>query len=175
MSMSHQIKPELNSEGKKSDPPKVEKIQPGQKEKPNFRLSGKFIKYSEPPEARKPKIRWRLYPFKGNKCFPPLYIHKQSSYLIGRDRKVADIPEDTPSYTKHHAALQYRLIPFKHVDGTSDYIVKPYIIDLKSKNGTILNNRKIEPWTYVELLEKDVIKFGYSSREYVLMHEEITG
>jgi smad nuclear-interacting protein 1 len=31
---------------------------------------------------------------------------------------------------------------------------------------------KIEPRTYVELLEKDVIKFGYSSREYVLLHEQ---
>ncbi|XP_069615952.1 smad nuclear-interacting protein 1-like [Ranitomeya imitator] len=46
------------------------------KESPNFELSGALledtntfrgvvIKYSEPPEARVPKKRWRLYPFKG--------------------------------------------------------------------------------------------------------------
>jgi len=26
------------------------------------------IKYNEPPEARKPKTRWRLYPFKGEQA-----------------------------------------------------------------------------------------------------------
>lgn len=49
--------------------------------------------------------------------------------------------------------------------------VRPYLIDLESANGTYINNKKIEPKKYIELLEKDVIKFGYSSREYVLLHE----
>jgi smad nuclear-interacting protein 1 len=191
--MSHPIKHEPNSEGeeeyewgKKSDPPKVEKIQPGQKEKPNFGLSvklaedkntfnGVFIKYSEPPEACKSKIRWRLYPFEGDKCLPPLHIHRQSAYLIGRDRKVADIPVDYPSCSRQHAALQYRLVPSKREDGTSDYRLRPYIIDLESSHGTFVNNMKIEPVTYVDLLEKDVIRFGYSSREYVLLREDSTG
>lgn len=46
-----------------------------EKEKPSFEPSGKLaedtntykgvvIKYNEPPEAKLPKIRWRLYPFK---------------------------------------------------------------------------------------------------------------
>ena len=62
--------------------------------KPNFGLSGKLtedtnmfngvvIKYSEPVEARMPKRRWRLYPFKGDEGLPTLYIHRQSAYLIG--------------------------------------------------------------------------------------------
>jgi len=49
--------------------------------------------------------------------------------------------------------------------------VLPYIIDLGSSNGTYLNNNRIEPQRYYELKEKDVIKFGYSTREYVLLHE----
>ena len=49
--------------------------------------------------------------------------------------------------------------------------VLPYIIDLGSSNGTYLNNTRIEPQRYYELKEKDVVKFGYSSREYVLLHE----
>lgn len=191
MSTSHPIKQEPNSEGeeeyewgRKSGLPKEEKnIPPGQRDKPNFGLSGKLaedtntfngvlIKYSEPPEARKPKRRWRFYPFKGDKGLPPLYIHRQSSYLIGRDRKVADIPVDHPSCSKQHAALQYRLVPFEREDGIRGKRVRPYIIDLESSNGTFVNNVKIVPRTYTELLEKDVIKFGYSSREYVLLHEQ---
>lgn len=49
--------------------------------------------------------------------------------------------------------------------------MRPYLIDLNSANGTYINNKRIEASKYVELLERDVIKFGYSSREYVLLHE----
>lgn len=155
---------------------------PEEKEKPNFALSGKLteeankvngvvIKYAEPPESRKPKRRWRLYPFKGYQALPTMYIHRQSCYLIGRDRKVCDLPIDHPSCSKQHAALQYRLVPYEREDGTAGKRVRPYIIDLESANGTFVNNKKIDTKKYIELLEKDVLKFGFSSREYVLLHE----
>ena len=32
-------------------------------------LNGTVIKYSEPPEARKPKRKWRLYVFKGKNIY----------------------------------------------------------------------------------------------------------
>ena len=50
---------------------------------------------------------------------PVLHLHRQSAFLLGRDHKVADIPEQ------------------QH---------------------------------YVELMEKDVVKFGFSTREYVLLN-----
>ena len=93
-------------------------------------VGGTVVKYSEPPEARKPRRKWRLYVFKGNEELPILYIHRQSAYLLGRDRKVADVPLDHPScrsepnselligeetngifYSKQHSALQFRLVP----------------------------------------------------------------
>ncbi len=49
--------------------------------------------------------------------------------------------------------------------------VLPYIIDLGSSNGTYLNNQRIDSKRYYELQEKDMLKFGYSSREYVILHE----
>ncbi|KAL4657568.1 smad nuclear interacting protein 1-like [Arapaima gigas] len=152
------------------------------KEQPNFELSGALvedtntfrgvvIKYNEPPEARIPKRRWRLYPFKNDEALPVMYIHRQSAYLLGRQRKIADIPIDHPSCSKQHAVFQYRLVEFTRADGTTGRKVKPYIIDLGSGNGTYLNNQRIEPQRYYELKEKDVLKFGFSSREYVLLHE----
>lgn len=92
---------------------------PVEKEKPNFGLSGALtedtntfrgvvIKYNEPPEARIPKRRWRLYPFKNDEALPVMYIHRQSAYLLGRQRKIADIPIDHPSCSKQHAVFQYR-------------------------------------------------------------------
>ncbi|TGZ72850.1 hypothetical protein CRM22_001833 [Opisthorchis felineus] len=144
---------------------------PVQRQTANFGLSGKLtedtntykgvvIKYNEPPDARKPTEHWRLYQFKGNECLPILHIHRQSGFLIGRDRKIADIPMDHPSISKQHAVLQYRFVRG---------LVRLYVIDLESANGTYLNNKRIEPRRYYELLQKDVIKFGYSSREYVVM------
>ncbi|XP_035527826.1 smad nuclear-interacting protein 1 [Morone saxatilis] len=155
---------------------------PADKEKPNFELSGALtedtntfrgvvIKYNEPPEARIPKRRWRLYPFKNDEPLPVMYIHRQSAYLLGRQRKIADIPIDHPSCSKQHAVFQYRLVAFTRADGTPGRRVRPYIIDLGSGNGTYLNNQRIDPQRYYELKEKDVIKFGFSSREYVLLHE----
>lgn len=40
-----------------------------------------------------------------------LHIHRQSAYLIGRDRLVADIAIDHPSCSKQHAVIQCMLIP----------------------------------------------------------------
>ena len=87
------------------------------------------LKYNEPPEARKPSVGWRLYVFKGSeqtgkpytvsplgkrkKIFIShrdlLHIQRQSAYLAGRDRLVADIPLDHPSCSKQHAAIQCEL------------------------------------------------------------------
>ncbi|MEE6484029.1 hypothetical protein FKM82_013732 [Ascaphus truei] len=155
---------------------------PANKEKPNFELSGALledtntfrgvvIKYSEPQEARVPKKRWRLYPFKNDEALPVMYIHRQSAYLLGRQRRIADIPIDHPSCSKQHAVLQYRVVSFTRANGTAGRRVRPYIIDLGSGNGTYLNNQRIDPQRYYELKEKDVLKFGFSSREYVVLHE----
>eukprot|EP00094_Tigriopus_californicus_P007575 TCALIF_07294-PA protein Name:"Similar to Snip1 Smad nuclear-interacting protein 1 (Mus musculus)" AED:0.20 eAED:0.20 QI:0/-1/0/1/-1/1/1/0/139 len=126
-------------------------------------FNGVVIKYSEPPEARRPKRRWRFYVFKGEETLPILHLHRQSAFLMGKDRKIVDLPIDHPSCSRQHAVLQYRLVNGR---------ILPYIIDLGSSNGTFLNNKKVEAKRYYELREKDVLKFGFSSREYVLLHDQ---
>jgi hypothetical protein len=90
-------------------------------------INGVTVKYSEPQEARKPRTKWRLYVFKGNEELPILYIHRQSAYLMGRDRKVADVPLDHPSCSKQHAVLQYRLVDYKVI-----IILETYTVCVKS-------------------------------------------
>ncbi|KAJ2664923.1 hypothetical protein IWW48_000537 [Coemansia sp. RSA 1200] len=143
---------------------------------PNFGLSGRLaaetnttngvvLKYSEPPEARRPRedTKWRIYVFKDHKDIDMHHVDASSGYLFGRDRKVADIPTDHPSCSSQHAVLQYRQIAAN--------VIKPYIIDLSSTNGTFLNGERIPPQRYVELRSEDVIKLGFSTREYVLLRE----
>ncbi|KIK57187.1 hypothetical protein GYMLUDRAFT_86934 [Collybiopsis luxurians FD-317 M1] len=162
---------------------------PVNKAKPNFGASGLLaaetntvksvdgknstvLKYNEPPEARKPVLGWRLYVFKGEEQVELLHIQRQSAYLIGRDRLVADIPVEHPSCSKQHAVIQHRLIQEKDEFGGSKGVVKPFIIDLESTNGTHVNDDKIPPSRYYELKMNDVIKFGTSNREYVLLHDD---
>jgi len=140
---------------------------------PNYGLSGALakdtntfkgvvIKYNEPVEASRPNQRWLIYPFKGKDSLDPIPIYRQSAYMLGRDRTIADIPLDHPSVSKQHAVIQFRKVKNE---------VNPYIIDLESANKTKLNDEVIEARRYYQLFEKDVIKFGYSTREYVVMSE----
>lgn len=79
---------------------------------------------------------------------------------------------DHPSISKQHAVLQFRKIPEPL---TKKIRVKLYVIDLASTNGTYLNGERIEAQRYVELKEKDILKFGFSSREYVVLNERSAG
>ncbi|GLJ22484.1 hypothetical protein SUGI_0423360 [Cryptomeria japonica] len=163
------------------------KSKQNEKNKPSFELSGKLaaetnkvrgitLLFNEPPDARKPNLRWRLYVFKGGEALnEPLYIHRQTCYLFGRERRVADIPTDHPSCSKQHAVIQFRQIEKEELDGTVSKHVRPYLMDLGSTNGTHLNDNRLEPQRYYELFEKDTIKFGNSSREYVILHENSAG
>ncbi|KIY72508.1 SMAD/FHA domain-containing protein, partial [Cylindrobasidium torrendii FP15055 ss-10] len=132
------------------------------------------LKYNEPPEARKPVVGWRLYVFQGDEQQALLHVHNQSAYLFGRDRLVADIPLDHPSCSKQHAAIQYRYIQEKDEYGVVKGSVKPFIIDLESTNGTHVNGETIPAARYYELRASDVVKFGLSPKEYVLLHNEAT-
>ncbi|XP_021892883.1 FHA domain-containing protein DDL isoform X2 [Carica papaya] len=107
-----------------------EALEAKQKDKPSFELSGKLaaetnrvrgvtLLFSEPPDARKPDVRWRLYVFKAGEVLnEPLYIHRQSCYLFGRERRVADVPTDHPSCSKQHAVIQFRQVEKEQPDGT---------------------------------------------------------
>ncbi|EER26434.1 FHA domain containing protein [Coccidioides posadasii C735 delta SOWgp] len=156
------------------------------KEKPNFANTGRLaaetnavrvgernivLKYHEPPEARKPpaKNAWRLYVFKGEDLLETVELGARSCWLIGRERLVADLPIDHPSCSKQHAAIQFRYVEKRNEFGDRDGRVRPYLIDLESANGSSVNGDAAPPGRYMELMDKDVLKFGLSTREYVLM------
>ncbi|KAF7115830.1 hypothetical protein CNMCM5793_003470 [Aspergillus hiratsukae] len=159
---------------------------PPEKQKPNFGNTGRLaaetntvnvnggtvvLKYHEPPEARKPPAKepWRLYVFKGEDLLEVVELGERSCWLIGRERLVVDFPLDHPSCSKQHAAIQFRFVEKRNEFGDRIGKVKPYLIDLESANGSHVNGDTIPAGRYVELRDKDVLKFGLSSREYVLM------
>lgn len=157
-----------------------------EQEKPNFELSGLLakeanknesgtvMKYAEPRNARKPKQKWRLHVFKNEDALSVIPLHNDSFHLFGRDRNVVHIATDHPSCSSQHAVIQFRSVPLLDDLGlpTGKNVVKPYLMDLESTNGTELNGKKIKPARYVELVLGDCIKFAFSSREYVVLYEE---
>ena len=180
---THQDTTDSHTWGRRSDDV-IEDKEPEPEPEPDFGLSGVLaaetntvngvvLKYNEPPEKEMPSKRWRLYVFKSGKPLDePLKVHTQSWYLFGRDRRVADIPTDHPSCSLQHAVLQYRKTEKPGKDGASKISVRPYLMDLGSTNGTFLNGDKIESQRYYELLPKDVLTFGSSTREFVLLVEK---
>ena len=156
-------------------------------EKPNFGNSGSLaaasnavvnadgstvtLKYHEPPEARKPSPRdvWKLFVFKGPDIVDTIELSLRSCWLVGRDAAVVDLPAEHPSISKQHAVIQFRYTEKRNEYGDKIGRVKPYLIDLESANGTALNKEKVPDSRYLELRDKDMIQFGLSTREYVLM------
>jgi len=132
-------------------------------------VNGVTLKFTEPPDAAIPTTMWRIYPFKGEEALPALHIHRQSCYLIGKDSQVADIIVENPTCSSQHAVIQFREVK-KQIGEEVISEIRPYIMDLDSKNGTFLNDEKLEPARYYQLLNKDVIKLANSTREYVIMN-----
>lgn len=153
------------------------------KQKPNFGLSGALaaeskqqngtvLKYHEPPEAALSKFKWRLYVYKGKEEIDMFQISQQSAYLFGRDRLVADVPIDHSSCSKQHAVIQYRETRKKDEYGDVKVSIKPYLIDLESTNKSYVNGKEIPESRYYELRSGDTLRFGDSSREYVILQED---
>lgn len=129
---------------------------------------GVLLKYNEPADAVTPTpddgVVWRLYAFKGTSK-EPIDIFKldlQSAYLVGKDEIVCDVLALHGSISKQHCVIQFR----RH----RSY---PSLMDLKSTNGTRLNGKPIEDSRFYELRPNDIINLGESSRDYVLVREEI--
>ncbi|KAG0678881.1 Smad nuclear-interacting protein 1 [Pichia californica] len=90
----------------------------------------------------------------------PIFNFK-SYFIFGRDNEISDIiisdNEDGDLVSKQHAVLQFRL-------KNDEKVVKCYLIDLGSTNGTFLNDDKTElpSKRFIELKNNDVFKLGDS-------------
>lgn len=155
-----------------------------QKEAPNYErsgllaaeanmLNGVVLKVAEPAEAKAPATRWRLYVFDGSGPNPVeiLHVSQKSCFRIGSERAVCEIVTDAASTAGQQAVLQFRQVNLT-ADGVRKRVVRPYVMDLESEHGTRLNGERIEPACYVELRAGDMLQFGASERQYVLLHDQ---
>lgn len=137
-------------------------------------VNGVTLKYNPPADRILPSVQWRFFVFKGDEVLDTLFVHRKDNFLLGSNDKVCDILMEHGSISGQHAVLQYRRVPYsgKKEKFMGSMVCKPYLMDLDSTNGTILNKEKIDGRRYYELRKGDVISFGESTREYVFMVEK---
>jgi len=83
-------------------------------------------------------------------------ISRQRAVVFGRHKNMADILLQHPSISRQHSVILH---------GKSGNM---YIMDLGSSHGTFLNKRKLSCEQREPLKEGDVIRFGASTRDYLV-------
>lgn len=175
------IKSEIKEEdGYHSSPPV--------KEGPNFEVSGILaeeqnqvngvaLTFSLPMDSAKPEDEsqdWRLYEFTGDENTRVVKLRGYACFLFGKDTRLsgASITDDLEFVQLANAmcSRQHAVIQFRRREGG----VRPYIMDLNSTNKTMLNQKPIEPGKYIELRHQDVLNFGHTSCEYVILNATVS-
>eukprot|EP01063_Lacrimia_lanifica_P013245 TRINITY_DN19871_c0_g2_i1.p1 TRINITY_DN19871_c0_g2~~TRINITY_DN19871_c0_g2_i1.p1 ORF type:complete len:168 (+),score=42.86 TRINITY_DN19871_c0_g2_i1:69-572(+) len=91
---------------------------------------------------------------KGDAVVDRVLVDKLPYYLVGRLREVVDIPLEHESISRAHCAFVH------HRKGNL------YVIDLASKYGVYVNNKRVQPKTPVKITEEDAVRIGGSSRVF---------
>ncbi|CAR24938.1 Pml1p [Lachancea thermotolerans CBS 6340] len=150
---------ELESHSKKGI--QLQHVEPHDSISPN----AYFEKYKI-PIRKQTHFQALLYSEKDEAYHEKFDLLERSNYLVGRrvredpesedeqenkETVLADIPIREETCSKQHCVIQFR---------EREGILKAYVIDLDSSNGTLLNDVALPRARYVELKNEDVLKFS---------------
>ncbi|EDV22213.1 uncharacterized protein TRIADDRAFT_64173 [Trichoplax adhaerens] len=122
----------------------------------------KNIPYDEPIWSGIADKNYTLEVLK-NGCIVDIWkLNDKAYYIFGRS-PVCDFVLDHPSVSRCHAVLQFH--KYNHDDAGK---VGFYMYDLASTHGSQINKSPVEPRRYYRLRVGHMIKFGSSSRVYIL-------
>jgi len=115
-------------------------------------------KYKLPNWAREPQLEnCALEVYKSGKRIGTITrCSRNKSVIFGRNKEMADVLLQHPSISRRHAVLLH---------GKSGNM---YVMDLGSSHGTFINKKRLKRDQREVLQDGDTVKFGASSREYVV-------
>lgn len=112
--------------------------------------------YHPPDWSAVPIEAFNLEVLKDGLIIDTIHLADKAYYTLGRQHDIVDIPMDHPSISRIHAVLNYRS------DGSL------MLLDLNSAQGTYLNKSICEKNVYHRVYVGDIIKFGASTRKYIV-------
>ena len=143
------------------------------KELPNWGISAlyndrqlirqkKMTKYFIPFDTAQPDCVWKLFVF--NKDEESVVNLDIESTLIGRE-SFCDVKINSKSVSRQHCVIQFRSVC---INAKAREVI-PYVFDLSSKCGTLVNDEPVPARCFVELQHKDQISFGSSNATGIIM------
>lgn len=138
------------------------------------------LPYNEPSWSSAPLVPHSLTVIKSGSVIQELSLSGKPFHVFGR-LPSCDVQLEHPSISRHHAVLQYR--PPNTATGSEDKdddeppdttpLLPPseggfYVYDLGSTHGTFVNKTKVRSRCYCRLRLGQMLKFGGSSRLFLL-------
>ncbi|CAG5866217.1 unnamed protein product [Menidia menidia] len=165
-----------NGETGQTDAPLKPKVEVKPKVRPFIGpAAGKFppIPYTEPPwGCTQSELPYALEILKNGAIVDTVPLTDRSYFVVGR-LPVCDVALEHPSISRYHAVIQYRgQTGQSGPEGCTGEERGFYVHDLGSTHGTVVNKNKIPPKTYIRLRVGHVLKFGGSTRLFVLQGPE---
>ncbi|CAJ0925303.1 unnamed protein product, partial [Ranitomeya imitator] len=125
--------------------------------------SSPAIPYREPTWSGWPEAVYSLEVLKGGSILSTKSLNGSSWTVFGR-LPTCHVSLEHPSVSRYHAVLQYRSVPGMEPDQGRGF----YVFDLGSTHGTFINKQRIQPKTYCRIRVGHVLKFGGSTRLFIL-------
>jgi FHA domain len=142
----------------------------------SFGADAGVLKHSLPADAALPDGVWRLYIYDGDRASRGhMELDGKESFLVGTDDVLCDVVLGHQSIEAQHAVLVFREIVTEtdEITGVAAATeVRPFLIDLETDAGTLVDGKRIKPARYVELLSKDKIQFGDCQWTFILLSAE---
>ncbi|XP_047118965.1 kanadaptin isoform X2 [Schistocerca piceifrons] len=119
------------------------------------------LPYKEPTWSGIPEADYGFEVLKDGRIIERIELSCKPFYVIGR-LSTCDIQMAHPTISRYHAIVQYRK------DGDDQNSAGFYVYDLGSTHGTFLNKYKIKPNIHVRIQVGHLLKFGNSTRMFIL-------
>jgi hypothetical protein len=116
----------------------------------------KLTKYFMPFDSVVPDGSWRLFIFDDPRGDRTVVLDEEAT-LIGRE-SFTSIQLTHSTVSRQHCVIQFRLVRLNPTDPKPEVV--PYIFDIGSRHGVLINGEPVQPSCFVELKPRDRITIG---------------
>ena len=121
----------------------------------------KNLQYDVPESSALPPAEYTLEVLRNGSIIDYISLSHRPYTVFGRSPD-SDVVLEHPTISRYHAIVQYKS-EFEH--GQSAGL---YLYDCGSTHGTFINKKRLEPKVYVRIKVDYIIKFGQSTRLYLV-------